>query len=210
MRSTILLLSAAVVLLSFGCNRTGHSVSQSDPPQDPPQPAELIAVIDINEVARQIGAMDEIRQSLAEYQSDLTSKLNSFKDELNQQYLDEQERRTDDLNAHESGELDEMLAKHQRAISQQALLAENQLAKHHNQLTNRLIDQIRPVAFEIASEQGMQVVLTTAQIYAAGPQTDITQAVAQRMNQQKAKSDEKKAAAPRVAELPGGGEFRFY
>ena len=213
MRNTLpcapaLLFLCTIGLCVVGCGRGHKQVAEKPANVESFATSEKVAVIDINEVARQIGAMDKIRKSMAEFEAQLKTKLDGFKNELDLQYQDEQARRNEDLNNHNSGELEDLLAKHQQAIGQQALLAENQLANHHNQLKLKLINQIRPIAFDIAKEQGMAMVLTTSQIYAAGPEADITKAVADRINKMNSSQEKTDDQIPRVANLPGGGEFK--
>ena len=168
-----------------------------------------IAVVDINEIARQIGAMEIIQQSMIDLEMELKTKLSQYKSDLDQEYQDRRKEYSDDLNDQAQDELDSLLVKHRGSFSEQSMLAQNQLAAHHNQLKKKLLNQVRPVAYEIANKKGMSVVMTTSQVYAAGPSSDITEAVAKRINELNSGNSAEKQAreGKRVADLPGGGAF---
>ena len=77
-----------------------------------------------------------------------------------------------------------------------------------------MLAQIRPVAYLAAQERGMEIVLTAAQVYAAGPNVDITQDVVKRIQTINRSTENGSSAGleespVRLAELPaGGGDFQ--
>ena len=170
---------------------------------------ELIAVIDLNVVAQEIGAQTKIDLSLKQKEAELLKKFNGLKAELGRRVSDFQAA-NGDLNDHQQNELDEMATKNQSTLTLQAQAAQSQLLAHHAQLKQKLLAQIRPVAYNVAQEKGMQIVLTVGQVYAAGPNVDITQDVVKRVQAINDSAAEYKIAEEpptRVAKLPGGGEF---
>ncbi len=209
----LLTLLLIAVLLS-GCSRTVavDSEPEGTVPTDQQTTPFNVAVIDINEVARQIGAMDKIRFAMAEFELELQSQLNMIKDRLDEEVESKKKAYNNDLNQQAAGELDSLLAKHQSSLEQQTFAANSQLAAHHNQLKLKLLNQVRPIAYQVANERGMSVVLTTAQIYAATPTADITNEVVQRIQQINAvtESSSDDDRPKRLANLPGGGDFKPY
>ena len=172
---------------------------------------DAIAVIDLNVVAEEIGARTKINESLKQRESELVTQLNGFRDELGRQADDLRDQLGSDLNDHAQSELDKMLAENQVKVNLQAQAAQSQLNAHHARLKLQLLEQVRPVAWKVARARGMSIVMTTSQVYAAGPERDITQEVVEAIRQL---NDNATSAAPapadpgiRVAEMPGGGEF---
>ncbi len=178
-----------LVILVAGCNAKPEEAKMPDEVETSAQ--ALIAVIDLNVVAQEIGAQEKIDRSLTDKKAELANRVTDY--ETN-------------FRGESSGQED--------AIKRQAQLAQTQLLAHHAQLKQQLLAQIRPVAYLAAQERGMEIVLTAAQVYAAGPNVDITQDVVkriQRMNQlgDEEKSVDLKESPVRVAELPsGGGDFQ--
>ena len=174
---------------SCWCNAKPEEAKMPDEVETSAQ--ALIAVIDLNVVAQEIGAQEKIDRSLTDKKAELANRVTDY--ETN-------------FRGESSGQED--------AIKRQAQLAQTQLLAHHAQLKQQLLAQIRPVAYLAAQERGMEIVLTAAQVYAAGPNVDITQDVVkriQRMNQlgDEEKSVDLKESPVRVAELPsGGGDFQ--
>ena len=204
-------------LTIFGCSggqQTGESNEETAPSPASSNWSDAcqIAVIDINEVARQIGAMDKINASMGRMESELNGQLATYQETLDKRLEEEKQKFDTDLNERQQGELDALLASRQRSLQQQTQLAGSQLAAHHNQLKLKLLNEIRPIAFEVARKRGMNLVVTTQQVYAARPEADITAEVVERIKQVNAHSDSREQSAPatRVAELPGGGAFKPY
>lgn len=193
----------AIPLLT-ACSNNPEAVVESDK-----STSTDIAVVDINEVARRIGAMEIIQQSMIDLEMELKTKLSQYRSDLDQEYEDQRTKYSDDLNDQAQGELDSLLVKHRNSFAEQSKLAQNQLAAHHNQLKKKLLNQVRPVAYEIANKKGMSVVMTTSQVYAAGPSSDITEAVAKRINEMNSENgtENQEREGKRVADLPGGGAF---
>ncbi len=211
MRLATLLIHGGVILLTglliTGCSTTADSVASNNEEQ---QSNTTIAVVDINEIARQIGATDLIQQSVSQFESKIKSELQEFKARLDQEYDVRQASISSDLNVQNQEELNALQVTHQTALSKESMLWQSQLNAHHNKLRRDLLDQIRPVAYQIANEQGMSIVLTTSQVYAAGPAADITKQVAARINTHNREIGVSPATdnTQRVADLPGGGAFQ--
>lgn len=201
----ICLLCMAVVVT--GCNKQEKKVSEATTIETTPK--DLIAVIDLNVVAQEIGAQTKIDLSLKQKEEELLSRFNGLQAELGRKVaLLKSENK--DLNDQAQNELDQLTAENQGKLTLQAQAAQSQLLAFHSGLKQKLLSQIRPVAFQVAQEKGMQIVLTVGQVYAAGPNVNITHDVVKRIkeiNESVAAKQPQQEKPNRVANLPGGGEF---
>ncbi len=201
----ICLLCMAVVVT--GCNKQEKKVSEATTIETTPK--DLIAVIDLNVVAQEIGAQTKIDLSLKQKEEELLSRFNGLQAELGRKVaLLKSENK--DLNDQAQNELDQLTAENQGKLTLQAQAAQSQLLAFHSGLKQKLLSQIRPVAYQVAQEKGMQIVLTVGQVYAAGPNVNITHDVVKRIkeiNESVAAKQPQQEKPNRVANLPGGGEF---
>ncbi|MGI9516534.1 MAG: OmpH family outer membrane protein [Pirellulaceae bacterium] len=196
------------VLICCGCN----SKQVAEPAESPSADQELIAVIDLNLVAEEIGARTKIDMALDKREKELLAQFNGLKSELTRRETDLQDSFNDDLNDDQQNELDHLRAENQSKLNLQAQTASTRLAEFHAQLKQKLLNDIRPVAYQVAQDQGMKIVLTVGQVYAAGPNVDITQAVIKHIQSVNAANPETTNISPRgpvarVGDMPGGGEF---
>ena len=201
--------------LLSGCGKVASTTEPTPETSPATTPAiETIAVINLNVVAQEIGAMDKINVILNEKKDHLVGQLNDLKSQLGKKRDEIQTQFGTDLNEQQQGELDQMLVEHQNTLQLQTQAANSQLATTHAQLKRVLLDQVRPVAFEVAKEHGMNIVLTTGQIFAAGNNIEITQQVIERIRElneagkiEETSALQSPAPSERVANLPGGGAF---
>ena len=188
-RNTMRTCWLGLVIIIAGCNGKSEEVKEEQTTKKSSQ--ALIAVIDLNVVAQEIGAQDKIDRSVTDKKAELANRMADYETKLSGPPADQE-----------------------MAIKRQAQLAQTQLLAHHAQLKQQLLDQIRPVAYLAAQERGMEIVLTAAQVYAAGPNVDITQDVVKRIQTINRSTENGSSAGleespVRLAELPaGGGDFQ--
>lgn len=169
----------------LGCNAE-EKTEEASAANEPIAAVEMIAVIDLNIVAQEIGAQEKIDFAMRTKKEELESRLDKIK-------------------------LDEADVEKREALQAQAI--QSQLLAHHTQLKQQFLSQVRPVALAVAQDQGMQIVMTTAQVYASGPGNNITQAVVKQIKELNRNLPQEIGAdtqSPKVelAELPhGNGEF---
>ena len=101
--------------------------------------------------------------------------------ELDRREINLRDSFSDDLNDDEQNELDQLRAENQSKLNIEAQAASTRLTAFHAQLKQKLLNDIRPIAYQVAQDQGMSLVLTVSQVYAAGPNVDITEAVIKRI-----------------------------
>ena len=184
-RNTMRICWLGLVIMIAGCNGKSEEAKEEQTTNKSPQ--TLIAVIDLNVVAHEIGAQDKIDRSVMDKKAELANRMADYEIKLSGEPADQE-----------------------MAIKRQAQLAQTQLLAHRAQLKQQLLAQIRPVAYLAAQERGMEIVLTAAQVYAAGPNVDITQDVVKRIQSINQSTENGSSAAleespVRLAELPGGG-----
>lgn len=159
------------LLLLSGCGWFGGGT---------PKSSGGVAVIDLDEIARQVGASDEMSQALLAHETALNSQLQTLKTS----YVQQLQAKKDELGSEPTPEDNQRLV----ALSQQAtanLANAQQQAKGH--LTKRRADlviefrkRVAPVAKQIAAERGLTLVIprNEGMILAVDEQVDITAAVA--------------------------------
>ena len=184
-RNTMRICWLGLVIMIAGCNGKSEEAKEEQTTNKSPQ--TLIAVIDLNVVAHEIGAQDKIDRSVMDKKAELANRMADYEIKLSGEPADQE-----------------------MAIKRQAQLAQTQLLAHRAQLKQQLLAQIRPVAYLAAQERGMEIVLTAAQVYAAGPNVDITQDVVKRIQTINRSTENGSSAGleespVRLAELPGGG-----
>ncbi len=188
-RNTMRICWLGLVIMIAGCNGKSEEAKEEQTTNKSPQ--TLIAVIDLNVVAHEIGAQDKIDRSVMDKKAELANRMADYEMKLSGEPADQE-----------------------MAIKRQAQLAQTQLLAHRAQLKQQLLAQIRPVAYLAAQERGMEIVLTAAQVYAAGPNVDITQDVVKRIQTINQSTENGSSAGleespVRLAELPaGGGDFQ--
>lgn len=188
-RNTMRICWLGLVIMIAGCNGKSEEAKEEQTTNKSPQ--TLIAVIDLNVVAHEIGAQDKIDRSVMDKKAELANRMADYEIKLSGEPADQE-----------------------MAIKRQAQLAQTQLLAHRAQLKQQLLAQIRPVAYLAAQERGMEIVLTAAQVYAAGPNVDITQDVVKRIQTINRSTENGSSAGleespVRLAELPaGGGDFQ--
>lgn len=161
----------------LGCNAEEKTDKAAAKDEQAP-PVEVIAVIDLNIVAQEIGAQEKIDFAMRTKKEELEARLGNEKRE---------------------------------ALQDQAI--QSQLLAHHTKLKQQFLSQVRPIALAVAQDQGMQMVMTTAQVYATVPGNDITQAVVRQirvLNQTPPQNlgSESQPPKAKLAQLPhGNGEF---
>ena len=123
------------------------------------QPTGGVAVVDLDEVARQVGASDEITQALKAREASLNNQLQSIKSNYVQQFEDRKalygEQPTDEQSA--------QLVSISRQFNLNLVNAQRQAASHITSHRTKLImqfrEQVGPVAQEIAKGHNLSVVV---------------------------------------------------
>lgn len=139
-----------------------------------------VAVIDLDEIAREVGATDEMSQAIAAHEAALNAQLHTLK----ANYVEQLQSKKNELGSEPTTEDNQRFA----AMSQQASLnlaaaqqqAKGHMTKHRADLVIQFRKRVAPIAQQIAAERGLSLVIprNEGMILAVDEQIDITDAVA--------------------------------
>jgi Skp family chaperone for outer membrane proteins len=172
-----------------------------------------IAVIDLDRVALGIGAVDKIREALGRLEQKCLTELRQTTAAMFGQHtpsgndLAEFDASTGPLVA-------SLSAEQQREFVSSLRAAQAQMLTREKKLRDDFLNEVRPYAYQIARQQGCELVLTTDQVYVATDQVDITAEVIRTICDinAEAESAASRAAADSskpVPKLASGGSFKM-
>lgn len=172
------------VLLAAGCNQS--------PSLEKPAPNALagVAVIDLDEVARQLGSDKQIVTAIKQREAALNNKLS----QMAKQYTAQFEKQKETLNAvPQEQESAVQLATFQQQVNQNynnaRAKAQQDLSAHRSDLIERFRNAVRPTAQKVAAKRGLKVILTQQEslIYDVASECDITEEVVSMLRTSSAK-----------------------
>jgi Skp family chaperone for outer membrane proteins len=180
------------------------------------QPAQAsstsIAVIDLDRVALGIGAVDKIREALGRLEQKCLTELRQSTSAM----FGEHTPSGNDLaefDASTAPLVGNLSVEQQREFAKSLRAAQAQILSREQKLRDDFLNEVRPYAYQIARQQGCQLVLTTDQVYVATEQVDITPEVIRticEINAQAAvpvgRADELSKPVPKMA---SGGSFKL-
>lgn len=148
-----------------------------------------VAVVDLDEVARRLGRLDEIGGELRQREASLNQQLQAMQSSYRQQYQDKLNQLAQAPPEASVGrsEQEQQLQVVQQKMNVQLLQAKKQAQTNLNsyQLTliNRFRAEVKPIAQEVAAQRGFSVVVPKLDqvLFAFDPAVDITDEVARRM-----------------------------
>lgn len=157
-----------------------------------PQDAALrgnVAVVDLDEVANQLGLGQQWSSVLSEKQSVVNQQLAGFQQKLSEQ-LEQKRSQTTTANGSDAALLENQqvqLASYQQELNDKLRRAQDEAKKHLSEERSRIIQHYRQqaelVSAEVAKQKGFDVVLTkndsVVLTYTSG--ADITQEVAKQL-----------------------------
>lgn len=200
MRLIALMTVSVIACAVVGCNKS------ETPTAEAPANPGAVAVIDLDEVARQLGRDIEMANSIKAAQKTLNERLA----EVQIKYRDEFTKKKDELGEEPAEEeLQSLQAFGQQAnlqFNQVVQTAKNNLNKHRIGLISDFRKDAKPIAQEVAKEKGLNIIITKndSVVFSYETAVDITDEVVAQMR-------EKGYAAPpaaRTAQQPGTTEKR--
>ncbi|WP_442481508.1 OmpH family outer membrane protein [Aeoliella sp. SH292] len=160
-------------VLSAGCNQ----LTVPTAPAGKTTPG--IAVIDLDEVARQLGSDQQIVTAIKKREEALNGKLS----EIAKAYTDEFKKQKETLDAQPAEDNAVQLATYQKQVNQNFSTAKAQaqqnLSQHRQQLIAQFRDAVRPAARKVAQQRGLSVIVTKQEplLYDYSEEADITSEV---------------------------------
>ncbi|MCH2118466.1 MAG: OmpH family outer membrane protein [Pirellulales bacterium] len=172
--SAVLIISALVVSQS-GCSDSSRTPTASAPLAPP----HGVAVIDLDAVAQRLGSDAVMNQSLQTAAATLDQNFATIQATYQTQF----DTAKTELGETPTTEQTQQLANFGKEINlklnQTRQTAQSQLTQHRSQLIQRFRDQVKPIAQAVASQRGLDVVVSKNDtvIFAFGPTADITDEV---------------------------------
>ncbi len=172
--SVSILAGSLLVALTAGCNQVGTPTAQT----------VGVAVIDLDQVARELGSDKQIGAAIKQRQDALNKKLvglaNSYVEQLNQHR--EQAENKPEVSAVSLAQYEQKANQNLGAAKRQAQV---NLTQHRKQLVAQFRQAVRPAARAVANERGLGVILTKQEgmMFDCSRECDITAAVVMRLKQ---------------------------
>lgn len=194
-----------LLLSAGGCDRssapspdTGSGTASNEQATDRPSG---VAVVDLDEVARQLGKDVALANAIRQGQASLNQQLQDFQSTLKQKYREKAEALEAEPAANQGGQeaRQKQLADLQRQfnlqLNQAQRTAQGELKAHQKGLIEAFRAEVKPVAREVAAQRGLGVVVTKNEnvLLTFDDAHDITQAVVAKL---RAKGSATRAEAP--------------
>lgn len=177
-RSTLLAVVIGFgILLSTGCE-------QAPPTASTPQPG--IAVIDLDEVAKQLGRDKQIVTAIRQREAALKNKLV----EMAKAYTEQIEKHRKAAPVENQDKKSVQLAQYEQQATKQIKTAQVQaqrdLTRTKGLLVKQFRDAVRPAARQVAQKRGLTVIVTKQDslLYDFAPESDITNEVVEVLRSQ--------------------------
>lgn len=125
-----------------------------------------VAVVDLDEVAKQLGKDVAMVTAVRQGQASLNQQLQTFQANLQQKYKQQVEALGDEQPASQADQqarqkkLVEMERQFKLELNQAARSAQNELKAHEQRLVQSFRAEVKPVAQQVAAERGLGVVVT--------------------------------------------------
>ena len=161
-----------------------------------------VAIIDIDSVAREIGADKEVLGALKVSQDTLNIKLKEAQEAMQKKFNEAVKQAGEKVTDQQKQQLAQFNQQLQNQFSQYKGQAQATLNQEQAKRVLAFREMVRPVALEVAKSKGFSVVLqNTQQIIGFQDSVDITKEVAEKLKAQKAanpKAASKAAPAPKA------------
>ena len=174
LRTWTSVVAAVFLVTNLGCGWLGDS-----------GPSGGVAVVDLDEIAKQVGADDEIATAIKLYEANLNSQLQGMRTG----YVQQLKERKEQIGENPTEEQSKQLASINRQININLVSAQQQANSHLSSQRGTLIMQFRtkvaPAAEEIARNKGLSIVVPKNEgwLLAVDERVDITNEVAAALKQ---------------------------
>lgn len=175
--------------LAVGCGQTSTMQATAE------KSAGGVAVVDLDQIAKQTGQDSAMNRSIEQATASVNDQLKQIRDRLRREYLDELAKldpAAEPVAENETpaaAQTPEGKAIGQRYDAQMAKVeaqAREKLVKHKASVIEQFRSDVRPVAEKVAKSRGQAIVVTKndAVVFAFLPQADITEEVAEKLQNQ--------------------------
>ncbi len=186
-RTGFALVTCVCLVCLFGCDQGGSQPAANGPQAD--QMLGCVAVIDLDEVAKRLGEMDDIREALDAQGSELNEQLSSLQTSAREAYEGKVEElgEAPEEDPDKQAEIDQELQVVRRNINvrldQARKQAQNIMTTKQQRLVSRFREEVKPVARRVAAARGLTVVVPKSDnlSFVFVPEVDITEEVIEEM-----------------------------
>lgn len=186
-------------------------VGQGDSPQ-PVSTAPVrsgVAIVNLNEIARQLGEAQRWQAAMADRETELNERLELMKISFEQELADAKAAMGEELSEEQSQELKTLTTRYNTSILQEREHARGEYVQFQAGLESEFRKKIRPVALKVAQESGYAVVMQHNAVFDYDASADITVSIIERLQGSPDFAATQDEPRERVSgKLPGGGQFR--
>lgn len=188
--ATIVCTCVSILMASNALAQAQTPTANQVVPESAGTPLLNVAVVDVNTVALKVGSLDEMQASVNAKKQEIQDRLAVLNEGYTKGLLDAQKRYGTTPSEEQNKELTDLTNQYTAGAIKAQQQAQLELSQHENQLKLHFLNSIRPIAYQVATEHGFEVVLTTQQVFAAGPDSDLTEHVVKRILSQKTTTGE--------------------
>ena len=171
----------------------------------------MVAIIDIHEIARQLGERERLQAVLDAKQAELQERLMLLQQGYAAQIEQKRAEFGQPLSPEQQRELEQLTASLNTQILQERSVSQNEYSQYQLELEQGYADRVRPYAMRIAQSQGFSVVVSKQNVFGFDDSVDITATVIadlQKLPEFAPSTGTFPSVRPRVgAAQPGGGQF---
>lgn len=167
---------------------------------------EGIAVVDLNIVGRRLNELDKIDRAVSEKEKQFSLEFNALKAKLATEYRNMMNLAGDNPTVEQRQKLLDLQAAHTKQLNERWKALQNDLTDYHNSLKAGFRDLIRAFADRVATQKGKSIVLTANQAFSFNKTCDITNEVAERIEEARKLKKEKEARL-NIQPNQGGGSM---
>ena len=208
-----------VCVMSLGCQPAVIPVSsvETNPvePEESSQPVSTrsvksgVAIINLNEIARQLGETQRWQAAMTDRETELNERLELMKISFEQELADAKAAMGEELSEEQTQELKTLTTRYNTSILQEREHARGEYVQFQAGLETEFRKKIRPIALKVAQESGYAVVMQHNAVFDYDASADITVRVIERLQGSPDFAATDDVPRERLSgKLPGGGQFR--
>ena len=168
-----------------------------------------IAVINLNEIARQLGERERWQSDMADREAELNERLEVMKMSFEKELEETKASLGEDLTEEQNKSIKAMTARYNASILQEREHARGEYAQFQVGLESEFRTKVKSVALDVARSLGYSVVLQHNTVFDYDASTEITVRVIEKLQGANEFADSPRQRRENVSQrLPGGGQFR--
>ena len=188
---------------------TKQNVSTSVGVLNEDQGSGEIAIINLNEIARQLGERQRWQSEMADREAELNERLELMKLSFEKELTATKASLGEDLTDEQNQSIKALTARYNTSILQERDHARGQYAQFQAGLESEFRTKVKSVAMDVARALGCSVVLQHNAVVDYDASADITVRVIEKLQGASEFADSPRQSRENISQkLPGGGQFR--